>query len=64
MKPIDPDKPTYSILMAVRASMKDDHFYGQAKGLAASRARAHVASRNRQAAMMGLTKLRELERPR
>lgn len=37
MKPVDPDKPSYAILMAVRASMKDDHFYYQAKGLTASR---------------------------
>lgn len=64
MSRANPDKPSYAILMAIRAGQKIDSLFGQADNLASGRKHASVASRNRQAALKGLRKLERLERSR
>jgi len=57
MRPANPDKPSFHLLMAIRAGQRVDMLYGQANNLASGRKHAYVASRNRQAAERGLRKL-------
>jgi len=51
MRRSNPDKPTFEILMAIRASQKIDGLYGQQLNLQAGRKHAYQASRNKAAAL-------------
>ena len=54
---MNPDKPSFHILMAIRAGQKIDGLYGGQRDLAKGRKHAAVASRNRMAAQRGIKKL-------
>ena len=51
------DRPTFEILMAIRATQKIDTFFGKQQDRLTARQHAFVASRNRQAAERGLRKM-------
>lgn len=57
MRPANPDKPSFHLLMAIRAAQKIDGLYGQQLNLQAGRKHAYVASRNKAAALRGLRKM-------
>ena len=60
MKSRNPDTPTYAILVALRDTQKRDAFYVKQQDRLTARKHAFVASRNRQAALNGLKKMKEL----
>ena len=53
MRPANPDKPSFHLLMAIRSGQKEDSLYGQQLNLQAGRKHAYVASRNNAAARRG-----------
>ena len=57
MRPANPDKPSFHLLLAIRAGQKEDSLYGQQLNLASGRKHAYVASRNKAAALRGLRKM-------
>ena len=60
MSSTNPDRPSFHLLLAIRAGQKIDTLYGKQQDRVTARTHAFVASRNRQAALKGLKKMKEL----